>query len=382
MILRSIIIKELKIIVREKGNFFFLIGMPILFIVMFGSIFGNANTSIKVQYIDQDQSDTSKAFLSQIGDIGGFELVHTDSKEQFQIEQIKLGKISSLLVIPEGFGETVTTGNTQARLQFYRDPTATQVVAPIQAALENIANSYREHKLTGMLSTMELTITETNNILLPPINIEEINTNSKKVDAISQFVPGYTVMFVFFIMITMVRRFFKEKESGMVSRLRSMPVNPIIYLIGMWIPALISVLIQCTVLLAFGHFVYGLDLGDLGAISIIVLCLAICGTGLGLAMAVCVSGENQGLALTQVFTLGGAVLAGLWFPFEMLPSFAQTIGQFTPQFWAQNGLQDVMVRGAHIGGVWQGLLVLFGYGILGILIALLRFKSFIKTSIN
>jgi len=380
--LKSIITKELKIIVREKGNFFFLIGMPILFIVLFGSIFGNTNNTFTIPYIDQDQSDASKAFIEQLGEISGFEVEKVDMEEQQQVEQIKAGKVSSLLVIPKHFEEKLTSGKTQAAIKFYRDPTAIQIVTPIQAVLENITNHYREQKLSTALTSVGLNDKETDLIMLPPINIEEINTSTQKVDAITQYVPGYTVMFVFFIMITMVRRFFKERESGMLARMQSTPLKPIVYLIGMWIPALISVLIQCIVLLAFGYFVYGLDLGNLLAISIIVICLAICGTGLGLAMAVCVTGENQGLALTQVFTLGGAVLAGLWFPFEMLPSFAQAIGHFTPQYWAQTGLQDVMVHEANVGGVWPGLLVLLGYGVLGMFIALVRFKHFIKTAIS
>ena len=379
--LKSIIVKELKIIVREKGNFFFLIVMPIMFIVLFGSIFGNSNVTFTVPYIDQDQSETSKVFLEQLNAIDGFELELVDGKEE-QIAQIKDGKITSLLIIPENFEQQLTSETTQAELQFYLDPTETQIVTPIKAVLENITNGYREQKLSSALTGAGLNETETSNILLAPIRIEEITTSTKQVDAISQYVPGYTVMFVFFIMITMVRRFFKERESGMVARMQSTPLQPIVYLVGMWVPALLSVIIQCTVLLAFGHFVYGLDLGNLFAISTIVICLAICGTGLGLAMAVCVTGEIQGLALTQIFSLGGAVLAGLWFPFEMLPSFARSIGYFTPQYWAQTGLQDVMVHGANVGGVWQGLLVLIGYGALGMCIALLRFKHFIKTAIS
>lgn len=379
--LKSIIIKELKIIVREKGNFFFLIAMPIMFIVLFGSIFGNSNVTFTIPYIDQDQSDTSKIFLEQLDEIDGFELELVEGKEE-QISQLNDGKITSLLVIPEHFEQHLTSGTTQAQLQFYLDPAEIQIVTPIKAVLENITNGYREQKLSSALTGTGLNETETSNILLAPIQIDEITTNTKQMDAISQYVPGYTVMFVFFIMITMVRRFFKERESGMVARMQSTPLQPIVYLVGMWVPALLSVIIQCTVLLTFGHFVYGLDLGNLFAISIIIICLAICGTGLGLAMAVCVTGENQGLALTQVFALGGAVLAGLWFPFEMLPSFARAIGYFTPQYWAQTGLQDVMVHGANVGGVWQGLLVLIGYGALGMCIALLRFKHFIKTAIS
>jgi ABC-2 type transport system permease protein len=380
--LMSIVIKELKIIVREKGNFFFLIGMPIMFIVLFGSIFGNADTTFNIPYIDQDQSVTSKAFLGQLDDISAFELEKVDLDEKEQVKQIKAGKISSLLVIPKDFEEHLISGNTQAGIKFYRDPAEALTVAPIQAVLENIVNGYREQKLAVALTSAGYNETESGNIMLAPIQIEQINTSTAQVDAISQYVPGYTVMFVFFIMITMVRRFFQESKHGMVARIQSTPLKPLTYLIGMWIPAMLSVIIQCTVLLGFGHFVYGLDLGNLFAISIIVISLAICGTGLGLAMAVSVKGENQGLALTQVFSLGGAVLAGLWFPFEMLPSFARAIGYFTPQYWAQTGLQNVMVRDANVSGVWQGLLVLLGYGVAGILIALVRFKYFIKSAIS
>jgi len=380
--LKSIIIKELKLIAREKGNFFFLIGMPIMFIVLFGSIFGNSDTTFTIPYIDHDQSEASKTFLGHLEGINGFEIERVVADEHEQVEQIKAGKIASLLVIPENFEENLNSGGTQVGIQFYRDPAEAQTVAPIQTVLENIANIYREQKMSIALTGAGFNEVERENIMQAPINIEEINTSTKQVDAISQYVPGYTVMFVFFIMITMVRRFFKERESGMVARMQSTPLHPLVYLIGMWVPAFISVIIQCTVLLAFGHFVYGLDLGNLFAISTIIICLAICGTGLGLAMAICVTGENQGLALTQVISLGGAVLAGLWFPFEMLPSFARAIGYFTPQYWAQTGLQDVMVRGANVDGVWQGLLVLIGYGALGVCIALWRFKHFIKTAIS
>lgn len=380
--LKSIIIKELKIIVREKGNFFFLIGMPIMFIVLFGSIFGNTDTKFTIPYIDHDQSETSKAFLEQLDGISALELEKVDRNEQEQVAQIKSGKISTLLVIPENFEKELSSSSTQAGIKFYRDPAEAQTIAPIEAVLENIAIGYREQKLAGALASTGLNEAEVENILTAPIQIEQINTSTKQVDAISQYVPGYTVMFVFFIMITMVRRFFQESESGMVTRMQSTPLKPITYLIGMWIPAMLSVIIQCSVLLGFGHFVYGLNLGNLFAISTIVICLAICGTGLGLAMAVNVKGENQGLALTQVFSLGGAVLAGLWFPFEMLPSFARAIGIFTPQYWAQTGLQNIMVRGADVSDIWQGLLVLLGYGAFGILIALVRFKYFIKTAIS
>lgn len=227
---------------------------------------------------------------------------------------------------------------------------------------------------------MGITGQQMRHILQPPIEVKEYDQNSVEGSVIEQIVPGYMVMFVFFVWISIVNRFHTERESGMVARLRSTPMHPTVYLVGMWIPAVITVLIQCAVLLAFGYFVYDGHLGDVGAIALIVLCLSMCGTGLGLALSMSVKSFNQGLAITQVFALGGAMVAGLWFPTEMMPEFVQGIGTFTPQYWAQTGLQDVMVRSAHVGDVWQTIVVLLAFGMIGLCIAWLRYRHFLRSA--
>jgi ABC-2 type transport system permease protein len=380
--MKSIMIKELKLLVKEKGNFFFLIILPILFIIVFGSIFGNIDdVSLTIHYVDQDQSPASKDFLHHLDQIKGIQVKEIHSSVHEQVKQIKKGKLSSLLVIPKGFYHSLQTGD-QVSVPFYHDAANNAASAPIQAILNSVANQYREYKLSSTLASMGKTDTEITHILQSPIQIKEMKENAVHIHAIEQIVPGYTVMFVFFIILVMMRSFLREKESGMVSRLRSTPMNPLEYLMGMWIPAIISVLIQCTILLTFGHFVYDLHLGDLGAISMIILCLSICGTGLGLAVSFLIKGENQGRGITMLITLGGAALGGIWVPYDMLPSMIQTIAHYTPQFWAQKGLQDVITRGAHLNDIWSTLIVLLTFGIGGLLIGLLRFKSFLRSAAN
>lgn len=47
-----------------------------------------------------------------------------------------------------------------------------------------------------------------------------------KEQVILSVVPGYTVMFVFFIMISMTESFLKDKKVGMISRVASTPLSP------------------------------------------------------------------------------------------------------------------------------------------------------------
>lgn len=379
----NIIRKEIQLLLREKGTFFWLIILPIIFIVMFASIFGNQKDTLTIRYYDADKSESSQQFITGLKAMKGFDLVtDTETPIADQIENIKQGKSTSLLVIPQGFGQTMQAGTKPADLEFYRDAAADTAVAPVITALQNVAYGYREVKLQNVLQASGKSEEEVKATLAAPFDIQDKKESSSSVNAISQYVPGYTVMFVFFILITMVRRFIKDKESGMVARLRSTAMKPIHYLIGMWIPNLLVVLIQCAVLLLFGNIVYDMSFGDPLAIALIVICLSICATGIGLVLSMLARSENQGVGVTQIVTMGGAVLGGLWFPYDFMPKFAQVIGNFTPQHWAQQAFQDVLVRGQHIADIWLALVILLAIGAAGVLIAMTRFKRFMLSATN
>lgn len=374
--------KEMKLVMKEKGTFFWLILLPIAFILLFASIFGNVgSSSISVQYLDLDHSAASKQLVQSLGKIDGFTLKTDTSKTKaMQIQAIKDGKQNALLVIPQGFGASLSSQGAAARLELMQDAASSSEVAPIKAVLQNVIERYREGKISKALADKGMKSNQVKQVLQSPIHVVNMKENAAKSNAISQVVPGYTVMFVFFVIITMVRRFIKDKESGMLSRLRSTPMKAYEYLIGMWIPNIFIVLIQCAVLLGFGRLAYHLQLGDLLSIACIIIALSICTTGIGLALSMLVRSENQGVAFTQLITMGGAALGGLWVPFYLLPKFAQTIGHITPQYWAQQGFQKVMLHGAHLGSILPMLLVLLAFGAAGLIIAVLRFKRFMLSA--
>jgi ABC-2 type transport system permease protein len=383
--MRSIIRKELKLLFKEKGNLFFLLIMPMLFIVLFGSVFSeSSNATITVHCVDLDQSKVSKSFLRAVGRVKGFSL-RTDGPEMLneRLQEVRDGKLSELVIIQKGFGNAVTSGRP-AEIRFHHNIGKETVTGPIESVLNTVATRYQEQRVGAALSTAGKNPDEVKQLLDPPIHIREIKEGGAggKDNVLNQVVPGYTVMFVFFIIFSMIRSFLAERESGMLARLRSTPMNPLAYLIGMWIPALLAVLIQCTILLTFGYAVYGISLGDLSAVALIVLCLGICGTGIGLSVSLLARSENHGRGITMLITLGGAALGGLWLPEELMPHFAQVISHFTPQFWALQGFQQVMVHGAHIYDIWKTLAVLLAFGAAGLVVALWRFPRFLQSAAN
>ncbi|WP_077615361.1 ABC transporter permease [Caenibacillus caldisaponilyticus] len=379
--MKAIIVKELKLMIKEKGNIFFLLIMPMLFMLMFGSLFNKGNDlSVEIHYVDQDHTALSQTFLKQLKKTDGIHLKNESSADLSSlINKIKKGQLASMLVINKGFEEAIKEGR-QAQVKLYRDPAASSEVSAIEAVLKNIANGYREAKLAKSLTALGENKEQAVKTLTPPIQIQNINTTGEHIDYISQVVPGMTVMFIFYIMISMTKRFFKEKESGLLSRIQSTTMKPLPYLVGMWVPFVIAVIVQSIILLGFGHFVYHLKLGHLSALSMLIIGLSLCGTGVGLALSVLVRGENQGMAITQLIALAGAMVGGLWMPSYLLPFFIQNIGYFTPQYWALRGLQDIIVHGADVGDIWRSLAVLAAFGFAGLFVAVLRFPRFLKSA--
>lgn len=203
-----------------------------------------------------------------------------------------------------------------------------------------------------------------------------------KQQVILSIVPGYVVMFVFFIMISMVSAFIKDRDKGMTTRVASTPISPYFYLLGKWIPFMYIVLIQIIVLFLFGRLVYGVPLGQPFILLILSIFLTFTVTGIGLALAVIVRTENMGIAITQIVALGGAMLSGLWVPLEMMPDFMQAISRFFPQFWAHQAFQDAMAGNIELIDLMQTLLILFGIGLAGFVIAILRYPFFLKRSVH
>ncbi|MFC6333530.1 ABC transporter permease [Paenibacillus septentrionalis] len=207
------------------------------------------------------------------------------------------------------------------------------------------------------------------------------NASTDRGAAIAQIVPGYTVMFVFFIMISMVQCFLRDRDSGMLARLQATLMPPLHFLFGMWMPHVLVLLIQSATLLGFGYFVYGLELGNAAAVLVIVLSLAICATGIGLALSMIIGSLNAAIAIVQIIAMGGAVLGGLWFPFENLPTGVQAIGKFTPQYWALQGLQSAMLDGSGllVDAVWKAVLLLLGIGAIAIAASIVLYGRYSRT---
>lgn len=199
-----------------------------------------------------------------------------------------------------------------------------------------------------------------------------------KSEVIASIVPGYTVMFVFFIIISMGTSFLQDRDTGLIARLASTPLSPFQYIAGKSMAFAMIVLIQIIVLQTFGKVVYTSPIEQPIPLLLLAVALTFCVIGIGLFISVIIRTNNMGIALTQIIALVGALIGGLWMPFDMMPSFLQQIGKITPQYWAHEGFQQAMMGTLHWIDFLQTTGVLLGYGCFSLICTLVVYPTFLQ----
>lgn len=199
-----------------------------------------------------------------------------------------------------------------------------------------------------------------------------------KQQMILSIVPGYVVTFVFFIMISMVTAFLKDRDLGMTARIASTPLSPQLYLLGKWIPYMFIVWMQIIILIVFGKVVYALPIEQPLFVLFLSIALSFTATGFGLALSLFVKSENMGIALTQVIAFGGAVLGGLWMPLDLLPDMIQKIAHVLPQYYAHQAFQDALYGTLTYKGFLQGEFTILAYGCAAFILGVIRYPYFLK----
>jgi ABC-2 type transport system permease protein len=227
--------------------------------------------------------------------------------------------------------------------------------------------------LTGMKE--DLVDTASESLSNPSITIGTYSATEGEVierpDAFQQNVPGYTVMYAFFIIMYAGRSFLNERNDGTFRRILAAPVDRWQLFMGKMIPNYLIGIVQVVVLFAFGHFVFDMSLGSsFTGLIVVTLTLVWASSCLGMLIAAVFKTDSQISGWSVLLALTLAALGGTMVPLFIMPDIMQNIALITPHAWALTGYQDILVRGLGFEHVLVNSIVLLGFGICFLLISL------------
>ncbi|WP_166819967.1 ABC transporter permease [Thalassoroseus pseudoceratinae] len=211
---------------------------------------------------------------------------------------------------------------------------------------------------------------------LPAEELEPEDSGASRI--YDEIVPGFTVMFVFFLVNIMARSFLEERELGTLRRLRLAPVSPVHVLVGKTLPFFILSIIQTTLLFLFGRLLFNMSWGAQPLLILpILLATSLSATALGLMISTIVRSDSQVSAYATAFVILLASLSGCFLPRDWLSPEMQIVSLFTPHGWALIAYDNILTQStADLGLVARccGVLVLFSIGFFGV--GIWKFRRF------
>jgi ABC-type multidrug transport system permease subunit len=219
----------------------------------------------------------------------------------------------------------------------------------------------------------------------PAIVIENLNIKGEEAGSwLTSYFPflfsGITVMFAFFIIITMAQTLLSERETGTLRRLLAAPIPRGAILAGKMLSYMLLVCIQIAVLFAFSHLAFKVTMGNsILGLALLTLAVAFVATSLGLLVAALAKNSEQAANIGYILAfvlagLGGSIPLGSATLASRAGGVRQAIALILPNGYAVEGFYRLMAENGDVLRILPQFGVLLGMGVLFFLVAVWRFK--------
>jgi len=217
----------------------------------------------------------------------------------------------------------------------------------------------------------------------PPVKVEREGLEGAEVappdNAFSALLPGFGVLFAFFLMPVLAGSLMAEKESGSLRRLIAAPIPRSAIIAGKVITYMLVAVVQVMIVFIFANLVMGMPLGNspLGLL-LVGLVLGFAATSLGMMIASIARSRDQAqsIGVLLVFALGavgGCFMLGLE-PIFRMDGALGFFSRLTPQAQALEAFRRLLVEGGSLVNVLPQIAILTGMGVLFFAIAVWRFR--------
>ena len=156
-------------------------------------------------------------------------------------------------------------------------------------------------------------------------------------------VPANTVMFAFFLVLTVGWLFVAERKHGTLVRLRAAPLTRGQILLGKLLPCLAVSLLQGFFLLAAGRLFLSMSWGPRPELLIpLVACTSFAAVGLSILVASVARTETQVAVYGTLLVLVLGGISGSLMPRELMPEQMKAVSLVTPHAWALDAYSQLL----------------------------------------
>jgi len=334
--LRALTVANIRSFVRDRAAIFWTLAFPILFVVLFGSIFsGNDATSFQVGWVDEDGTPGAGQLRSGFAGTGIVEL--TDGSREALLEQMRQGDLDAIVVVPAGVGQALDSATSS-------EPPATPV------SLVVLTDPSQQTQSTTIQQIVSQVVAATNQVLSGRPPVLALETQSLQTDDISPaayFVPSILAMALMQLGVFAAIPLVEQREKLILKRLSATPLRRWTLVGSNILMRLLIALVQSVLIVSIGALLFGVTIvGSIALVAGFIVLGSVTFISIGYVIASFAKTEESANSLTSVVQFPLMFLSGIFFPIEFMPDFLQPVATVMPLTYLGDALRQVMVGGA------------------------------------
>ncbi len=348
--------KEFRQILRDRRTLTILLGIPMLFLLLFGYALTFDVRHIALAVEDRDNTSESRALVRAFVNSGYFDLTTSFTAEGELQRLMDRNTIRAALIIPENTGRALRRGER----------------APVQVLI----NGENANTAATILGYSQVIVREVSTDLVadsrgvsrqPPVTVEPRVWFNPELRSALFLVPGL-IAFIGMIVATISTAIsiVREKERGTWEQVRMAPVHTPSYLIGKTLPYLMISMVSSMTTIVAAMGLFGLPVRGSWAALILATALFLVGA-LGTGLLVSTVSQSQLVAFQMALMgtfLPTFVLSGFLFPIANMPRLMQFFSHVVPARYFLVAMRGIALKGVSLATVWTDMAAMAAYALI------------------
>ncbi|MCS1352146.1 ABC transporter permease [Mechercharimyces sp. CAU 1602] len=359
---------QLLLFLRNKNTIIWSLILPVFMILALGTLLGgkedSAPFSLKLAVVDQDQSQASQAFLSQLQQKEGFTWSELEQSEDVEagVQLLEEGELDALVVIKSGFSTQLQQHGKSSdhKILLYLDE-SNQTLKEIGSTLVEQAVDEQNKEVVGFE---------------PRITVEAKNVHAKELNYIDFLVPGILSLLIMTNNLNGVAATIASwRERGILRRMQGTPLNSATFIAAQISARILLNGLQALVVVLVAYFVFGVHVyGSWLLLLLFILLGTLTFLSIGFIIASLAKTPESAGPIAGLISFPMIFVGGIFFPVRDLPGFLQPLVKAIPIGYLTDALRGVMNTGATIIDLWIPALVLSAWLIASFAIAAWSFR--------
>lgn len=338
----ALMVKELRVLFRDKRTRFVVIGPPLIQLLVFGYAATFELKQAPIAILNQDRGILSQEIIGRLEGSDSFEVVAHLHNQQKVNQLINEKKALVVVSFPTDFSSRLLKDGT----------TDLQVI--VDGRNSNTA-LLAQNDVAGVVQTFNQLWAEQHNLKQPPITLVPRNWFNENLENNWFFVPGIVALIVLIVSLLITAlSVAREREEGTFDQLLVTPCLPIEILIGKSLPGMMVALLESNVIILIAIFWFDVPFrGDYWLLQLSMMFFIISAIGVGLMISSLSTTQQQALLGAFMFMVPAVILSGFATPIENMPEVIQWLTYLDPMRYFLVIVRGIFLQDVGMDVVWS-----------------------------